>query len=55
MSGLLHKSGYTQNRGPQFTANHRGRLAAQVPQIQCVFDATQIEFHVPAKAVYLGK
>lgn len=40
-------------RGPHFAADHRRRLAADVSQVQRLFDRADGEFRIPAKAVEL--
>lgn len=43
-----------QQRRPEFAANHRGRFATDVRQVQVRLDAAQIKFRVPAEPVQFG-
>ena len=40
-----------QDRRPDFAANHLGRLAANMSEIQRVLDTADIEFRIPTKAI----
>ena len=38
-----------QQRGPEFAADHLGRLAMHVVQVQRLLDRADVEFRVPAE------
>ena len=42
-----------QQRHPQFPADHGGRLAADVVQVQRLLDVANVQLHIPAKAIQL--
>jgi hypothetical protein len=44
-----------QERHPQFPPNHLGCLAADVIQVQRLFDLADIQFRIPAKPVQFGE
>ncbi len=44
----------SEQRGPYFAADHLGRFATHLFQIQRTLDAANIKLHIPAEAIQFG-